>query len=178
MFQGRIIDTKLRKLSIQDAEKFIASSDFGASIFFSGTVRNQNDNKSVIGITYDTHDALVIQSFEEIYNEANEKLEIKNKAVFIDHAKGYLNLGEISIIIAVATKHREEAYKLSRYIIVLSNAFMPGSFFTYCNKNSSYTLSLCQSANFLLFLINHSANLSGSKYSFRIQLLPNFTKPS
>ena len=117
MFQGRIIDTKLRKLSIQDAEKFIASSDFGASIFFSGTVRNQNDNKSVIGITYDTHDALVIQSFEEIYNEANEKLEIKNKAVFIDHAKGYLNLGEISIIIAVATKHREEAYKLSRYII-------------------------------------------------------------
>ena len=117
MFQGRIIDTKLRKLSIQDAEKFIASSDFGASIFFSGTVRNQNDNKSVIGITYDTHDALVIQSFEEIYNEANEKLEIKNKAVFIDHAKGYLNVGEISIIIAVATKHREEAYKLSRYII-------------------------------------------------------------
>ena len=117
MFQSRIIDTKLRKLSIQDAEKFIASSDFGASIFFSGTVRNQNDNKSVIGITYDTHDALVIQSFEEIYSEANKKLEIKEKAVFIDHAKGYLDLGEISIIIAVATKHREEAYKLSRYII-------------------------------------------------------------
>ena len=117
MFQSRIIDTKLRKLSIQDAEKFIASSDFGASIFFSGTVRNQNDNKSVIGITYDTHDALVIQSFEEIYSEANKNLEIKEKAVFIDHAKGYLDLGEISIIIAVATKHREEAYKLSRYII-------------------------------------------------------------
>ena len=117
MFQGRIIDTNLRKLSIQDAEKFIASSDFGASIFFSGTVRNQNDNKSVIGITYDTHDALVIQSFEEIYSEANKNLEIKEKAVFIDHAKGYLDLGEISIIIAVATKHREEAYKLSRYII-------------------------------------------------------------
>ena len=117
MFQGRIIDAKLRKLSIQDAEKFIASSDFGASIFFSGTVRNQNDNKSVIGITYDTHDALVIQSFEEIYSEANKNLEIKEKAVFIDHAKGYLDLGEISIIIAVATKHREEAYKISRYII-------------------------------------------------------------
>ena len=117
MFQARIIDSKLRKLTIKDAEKFIASSDFGASIFFSGTVRNQNNNKSVIGITYDTHDALVIQSFEEIYSEANKKLEIKEKAVFIDHAKGYLDLGEISIIIAVATKHREEAYKLSRYII-------------------------------------------------------------
>ena len=117
MFQARIIDSKLRKLIIKDAEKFIGSSDFGASIFFSGTVRNQHDNQRVIGITYDTHDALVIQSFEEIYSEANKKLEIKEKAVFIDHAKGYLDLGEISIIIAVATKHREEAYKLSRYII-------------------------------------------------------------
>ena len=117
MFQARIIDSKLRKLTIKDAEKFIGSSNFGASIFFSGTVRNENNNKSVLGITYDTHDALVIKSFDEIYNEVNEKLKINDKAVFIDHAKGYLNLGEISIIIAVATKHREEAYKLSRYII-------------------------------------------------------------
>ena len=34
-----------------------------------------------------------------------------------DSAKGYLNLGEISIIIAVACKHRDQAYVLSRYII-------------------------------------------------------------
>ena len=117
MFQARIIDSKLRKLIIKDAEKFIGSSDFGASIFFSGTVRNENNNKSVIGITYDTHDALVIKSFDEIYNEVNEKLKIKDKDVFIDHAKGYPDVGEISIIIAVATKHREEAYNISRYII-------------------------------------------------------------
>ena len=117
MLHTKIIDTKEKKLSILEAENFISSSEFGASIFFSGTVRNQNDNKSVLGITYDSHDALVIKSFEEIYNEADQKLNIKNKAVFIEHAKGYLNLGEISIIIAVACKHRDEAYILSRYII-------------------------------------------------------------
>ena len=60
---------------------------------------------------------MVIKSFEEIYNEAEQKLNIKNKSVFIEHAKGYLNLGEISIIIAVACIHRDEAYVLSRYII-------------------------------------------------------------
>ena len=108
---------KRKKLSILEAENFISSYEFGASIFFSGTVRNQNDNKSVLGITYDSHDALVIKSFEEIYNEADQKLNIKDKAVFIEHAKGYLNLGEVSIIIAVACKHRDEAYILSRYII-------------------------------------------------------------
>ena len=117
MLHTKIIDVKKRKLSISLAEEFISSSDYGASIFFSGTVRNQNNNKSVVGITYDSHDALVIKSFEEIYNEANQKLKIKDKAVFIEHAKGFLNLGEISIIIAVACKHRDEAYVLSRYII-------------------------------------------------------------
>ncbi len=117
MLHTKVIDIKDKKLSIAEAEKFISSSDFGASIFFSGTVRNQNNNKSVIGITYDSHDSLVIKSFEEIYNEADKKLSIKDKAVFIEHAKGYLDLGEISIIIAVACKHRDEAYILSRYII-------------------------------------------------------------
>ena len=117
MLHTKVIDTKEKKLSILEAENFISSSEFGASIFFSGTVRNQNDNKSVLGITYDSHDALVIKSFEEIYNEADQKLNIKDKAVFIEHAKGYLNLGEVSIIIAVACKHRDEAYILSRYII-------------------------------------------------------------
>ena len=75
------------------------------------------NDKNVIGITYDSHDALVLKSFNEIYDETEKKLNIKNKAVFIEHAKGYLNLGDVSIIIAVACKHRDQAYVLSRYII-------------------------------------------------------------
>ena len=117
MLHAKIIDTKEKKLSIIEAENFISSHDYGASIFFTGTVRNQNDNKCVIGITYDSHDTLVTNSLQEIYNEADQKLNIKDKSVYIEHAKGYLNLGEISIIIAVACKHRDQAYVLSRYII-------------------------------------------------------------
>ena len=54
---------------------------------------------------------------EKIYNDVDQKLKIKDKAVYIEHAKGYLGLGEISIIIAVACPHRAETYILSRYII-------------------------------------------------------------
>ena len=117
MLHTKIVDTKKEKILISNAEKFIKDSKFGASIYFLGTVRNINDNKSVTGITYDSHDEMVIKSFKEIYNEADQKLDIKDKAVFIEHAKGYLELGEISIIIAVACKHRDQAYVLSRYII-------------------------------------------------------------
>ena len=117
MLHTKIVDSKKEKILTSNAEKFIKDSKFGASIYFLGTVRNINDNKTVTGITYDSHDEMVIKSFEEIYNEAKQKLNINNKSVFIEHAKGYLNLGEISIIIAVACKHRDEAYVLSRYII-------------------------------------------------------------
>ena len=117
MLHTKIIDTQKEQIKISDAEKFIASSKFGANIYFTGTVRNLNDNKEVTGITYDSHDEMVIKSFEEIYNETEQKLNIQDKAVFIEHVKGYVKLGEMSIIIAVACKHRDQAYVLSRYII-------------------------------------------------------------
>jgi len=117
MLHTKIIDTQKEQIKISDAEQFIASSKFGANIYFTGTVRNLNDNKEVTGITYDSHDEMVIKSFKEIYNETEQKLNIKDKAVFIEHVKGYVKLGEMSIIIAVACKHRDQAYVLSRYII-------------------------------------------------------------
>jgi len=88
MLHTKILDSAIEKIEIAKAEKFISSSKFGASIFFIGTVRDFNENKKVTGITYDSHDALVIKSFEEIYNEADKKLNIKEKAVYIEHIKG------------------------------------------------------------------------------------------
>ena len=117
MLHIKIIDIKKNKIITSKAEEFIKSSTYGASILFTGTVRNINENKEVIGITYDSHDELVLKSFKEIYKEAGEKLKIIDKAVFIEHIKGYIQLGETSIVIAVACKHRDQAYVLSRYII-------------------------------------------------------------
>ena len=117
MLHIKIVDIKENTIKTSEAEAFIKSSSYGASIIFNGTVRNINEDKEVVGMTYDTHDELVLKSFEEIYNEATEKLKITSKSVFIEHIKGYVGLGETSIIIAVACKHRDQAYALSRYII-------------------------------------------------------------
>ena len=117
MLHTKIIDIKKNKIVTSKAEMFIKSSSYGASIIFTGSVRNTNENKEVTGITYDSHDELVLKSFKEIYNEAGDKLKIIDKAVFIEHIKGYVGLGETSIIVAVACKHRDQAYVLSRFII-------------------------------------------------------------
>ena len=117
MLHTKILDIKKDKIIISKAEEFIKSFSYGASIIFTGTVRNINENKEVTGMTYDSHDELVLKSFEDIYKEIGDSLEIKEKAVYIEHIKGYVGLGETSIIIAVACKHRDQAYVLSRYII-------------------------------------------------------------
>ena len=117
MLHAKIIDLKKEKIEVKKAEDFISSSKFGASLIFKGTVRENNENKKVTGITYDSHDEMVIKNFQEIYGEVDQKLKIKDKAVYIEHVKGYVGLGEISIIIAVACPHRAETYILSRYII-------------------------------------------------------------
>ncbi len=117
MLHAKIIDTSKEKIDIFKAEDFLSSSNFGAIIYFVGTVRDLNENKKVTGITYDSRDTMVIKSFEEIYKDADLKLKIKDKAVFIEHVKGYIAIKEKSIIIGVACKHRDEAYNLSRFII-------------------------------------------------------------
>tara|TARA_B100001996_G_scaffold131624_1_gene100093 strand:- start:563 stop:1006 length:444 start_codon:yes stop_codon:yes gene_type:complete len=117
MLHAKIIDVSSEKIDILKAEKFLSSSNFGAIIYFIGTVRDLNENKKVTGITYDSRDTMVIKSFTEIYKESKTKLKIKDKAVFIEHVKGYVAVKEKSIIIGVACKHRDEAYKLSRFII-------------------------------------------------------------
>ena len=117
MLHAKVVDVSKEKIDLAKAQKFIATNKCGASIYFVGTVRDQNDNKKVTGITYDSHDALVIKSFEEIYKEAETKFKFTNIAVFIEHIKGYAALSDTSIIIDVTCKHRTQAYEISRYTI-------------------------------------------------------------
>jgi|TARA_B100000780_G_scaffold113109_1_gene79228 molybdopterin synthase catalytic subunit len=117
MLHAKVVDITKEKIKLSNAEKFITSSKCGASIYFVGTVRDINNDKNVIGMTYDSHDALVIKSFEEIYQDSVKKFKFNNIAVFIEHIKGKIQLGDISILIAVACKHRSQAYELSRFFI-------------------------------------------------------------
>ena len=117
MLHAKIIYSSKAKIQIKKAESFLSSSKFGAIIYFIGTVRSFNDKKKVTGITDDSKDTMVLKSFKEIYKEAGNKLKIKRKSVFIEHVKGYVPTKAKSIIIGVACEHRNEAYKLSRYII-------------------------------------------------------------
>ena len=114
MLHTKIINASKNE-KIEQAENFLNQSKLKQ--YACWNCKDLNENKAVTGITYDAKESMVIKSFEEIYKEADNKLNIKEKAVFIEHVKGYVGLKEKSIIIGVACKHRDQAFVLSRYII-------------------------------------------------------------
>ena len=111
-----LVKTEEQKISIEKAKKFIASKEYGAESIFVGRVRNENIGKKVTAVTYDAHDQVVLKSFQSICSDAKKKFD-KSVSIFLEHAKGYALVGEISILIAVGSGHRDEAFKICRYIL-------------------------------------------------------------
>ena len=111
-----LVEIEKQKILPDQAKKFIASEKNGAESIFIGKVRNVNDEKKVTAVTYDVHDQAVIKSFQSICSSAKNKFD-SNAKVFLEHAKGYTSVGEISILIAVGSGHRDEAFKICRYIL-------------------------------------------------------------
>ena len=111
-----LVKTEEEKISSEKAKNFILSEENGAESIFVGRVRNENNGKKVTAVTYDVHDKAVIKSFQSICIAAKSKFD-NNASIFLEHAKGYVSVGEISILIAVSSGHRDEAFKICRYIL-------------------------------------------------------------
>ena len=111
-----LVKIEEEKISSEKAKKFISSEKNGAESIFVGKVRNENDGKKVTAVTYDAHDQAVIKSFQSICNNAKNQFD-KEAKIFLEHASGYTLVGEVSIIIAVGSGHRDEAFKICRYIL-------------------------------------------------------------
>ena len=94
----------------------IADEQHGAQNVFIGNVRNHNMGKQVLSVSYDAFGELAENVFGEICSEAAGKWGSDIRcAVF--HRVGSLGIGEASIVIAVGSRHRDESYQASRYII-------------------------------------------------------------
>ncbi len=90
--------------------------EFGALDVFIGKVRNFNQNQDVMGVHYEAFIPLAQKILEALCVQAKKETN-SDLDIIIVHRLGYLNVGEISIFIAVGSKHRNEAFVGCRYLI-------------------------------------------------------------
>lgn len=101
-----------------DVQKIIAaasSDDCGALNVFLGTVRNHSRGKDVNRLEYDAYPAMASKMIQRIVDEAGEKWDVRKTA--ISHRTGVLAIGDVAVVIAVATPHRQDSFAACQYII-------------------------------------------------------------
>ena len=103
-------------LSAMSGLSFVTQPANGAESLFVGTVRELNQGKNVLGVSYDVFEPLAKQSFTDICQEAQTKWG-STLSVYLVHGKGRLDVGGVSVVIAIGSPHRDEAFKACRYII-------------------------------------------------------------
>lgn len=107
------------KKVIEDAK----GDECGAINVFIGTVRNKNEGKGVTSILYDAYQTMAEKNLKEIADEIKRKWNTAR--VSIVHRTGKLKVGEISVVIAVGTLHREQAFQACRYAIERIKEYLP-----------------------------------------------------
>ncbi|HAG80789.1 MAG TPA: molybdopterin synthase [Cyanobacteria bacterium UBA12227] len=88
----------------------------GAVVVMSGTVRNQTDGKSVVALEYQAYEPMAMRVFAAIAADIRQEWSDVNRVV-IHHRVGRLQIGEISVLVAVGCPHRSEAFAACKYAI-------------------------------------------------------------
>lgn len=101
----------------------VSHPSIGGIVVFEGVVRDTARGKHVRYLEYEVYEEMARPQIASIIAEARQRWEIEHVAVA--HRFGRLEIGEASVIIAVATPHRGEAFEACRYIIDTLKSTVP-----------------------------------------------------
>jgi MoaE-MoaD fusion protein len=87
----------------------------GAALVFEGTVRNQTRGRKTLYLDYEAYEEMALQKMETLATMALQKFQIRDVAIV--HRLGRLEIGETSVVIAVASAHRAAAFDACRWLI-------------------------------------------------------------
>ncbi len=103
-------------LSLTQAYALADDGANGAIALFSGMVRNQTDGQSVIALEYQAYEPMALAVFKGIAAEIRQQWPDITRIV-IHHRTGKLTVGEISVLVAIGSPHRGEAFAACQYAI-------------------------------------------------------------
>ena len=114
--QCLIVDIASARLDAAAALEFVSDPGFGGVTMFVGRVRDLNHGRSVLGVSYDMFDPLALKVFERACAEAAALVGPRIRS-YVAHAKGRLAVGDLAVVVAAGTPHRDEAFRACRALI-------------------------------------------------------------
>lgn len=101
-----------------DLQRVLASlkrGEDGAALVFEGVVRNQTRGRKTLYLDYEAYEPMALQEMESLAAKALQQFQIRDVAIV--HRLGRLEIGETSVLIAVASAHRTAAFEACRWLI-------------------------------------------------------------
>ena len=93
----------------------VASDTDGAVVIFNGITRDNNLGRNVIKLEYEAYSPMAEETMQQIINEMRDAWNIGTVAVA--HRTGIVEIGEVSMCLAVSAPHREDAFKAAQYFV-------------------------------------------------------------
>lgn len=94
----------------------VARPDSGATVVFSGNVRDHSPGKTDVShLEYEVYAEMVVPKIEEIAGEAAAKWPVL--AAVVEHREGTVPVGEVSVAVAISCAHRSDAFEAARFVI-------------------------------------------------------------
>ncbi len=87
----------------------------GAVLTFLGTTRAQTADREVLHLEYEAYEPMARDKLSEIASEMRERWDVEDVA--ISHRLGRLEIEDISLVVAVASPHRKDAFEASQYSV-------------------------------------------------------------
>ena len=87
----------------------------GGVVTFLGTVRNSTDGKEVVYLEYEAYEGMAEKVLARIAQDVTDRWGIAD--VSIAHRFGRMEIGDVSLAVAVASPHRAEAFAACQYVV-------------------------------------------------------------
>lgn len=117
---GRITKGKIR---LADVLSQVKDQSAGGTVVFIGTIRSRGDRGPVTGLEYQVYREMAEQRMKKIESEVKKRWPVKKVALV--HREGSLAVGDISVVVAVSSAHRGEAFDACRYAIDRIKSSLP-----------------------------------------------------
>jgi molybdopterin synthase catalytic subunit len=89
--------------------------DCGAVVTFLGTVRGLTGDRVTVALDYEAYAGMAEKKMAEIEADTRERWPVG--AIVLAHRLGRLEVGEVSVAVAVSCPHRAQAFEACRHAI-------------------------------------------------------------